>query len=76
MADVIIVVDDINDNAPTFHKTAYDVVITDDVDMAGNYEVNDEDDVILTLFAYDPDEGRNGHVTYWISGECENYTVG
>jgi hypothetical protein len=68
-ADVVIVVGDVNDNAPSFHRTAYNVDIIDDADAMDNTGAAEGDDVILKLFAYDADEGSNGLVTYWISGE-------
>ena len=62
-ADVIINVADVNDNAPTFNRETYSI------DMADGLDVIDADQVLLTLFADDPDAGQNGMVTYWISGE-------
>lgn len=68
-ADVIIVVGDVNDNAPIFHRTTYNVDIIDDANNVDDSGVVKDDNVVLKLFAYDADEGSNGLVTYWISGK-------
>jgi len=63
-ADVIINIDDANDNAPTFNQETYSV------DVVNVHEIGNGDrQVVVTLSADDPDSGKNGIVTYWISGE-------
>lgn len=49
---------DVNDNRPRFEKSAYRVNINESAEIGS---------VIMTLSAYDPDEGENGRITYSLS---------
>ena len=58
LADVIIFVSDVNDNAPTFSQSALSISVTE----------NSPADVVMTLTAHDDDVGDNALVTYALIG--------
>lgn len=46
---------DVNDNRPRFSKTLYDVLVTENTPPGT---------VVVTVEAFDPDEGQNGVIGY------------
>jgi hypothetical protein len=59
-AEVVIAVEDVNDNAPRFTKPLYNVTILEDAMF---------NSPVVTVKANDADSGKNGEVSYTLSGK-------
>uniref|UniRef100_A0A674PRB3 FAT atypical cadherin 3a n=1 Tax=Takifugu rubripes TaxID=31033 RepID=A0A674PRB3_TAKRU len=55
---VKVVVQDANDNTPTFHQSSYEILVNESVPVGTS---------VLTVSAQDGDTGENGYITYSIS---------
>ena len=62
-AMLVVIVTDVNDKTPVFHRSFYNVTINDGTLPDSN---------VTMVRAVDGDEGSNGHVTYSLSGDASS----
>uniref|UniRef100_A0A8C2W4Z1 Protocadherin-16 n=1 Tax=Chinchilla lanigera TaxID=34839 RepID=A0A8C2W4Z1_CHILA len=65
-ANLTVLVEDVNDNAPTFSQSLYQVMLLEHTPPGS---------AILSVSATDRDSGANGHVSYHLASPAEGFSV-
>nr|XP_033718340.1 protocadherin-16 isoform X2 [Tursiops truncatus] len=65
-ANLTVLVEDVNDNAPAFSQTLYQVMLLEHTPPGS---------AILSVSATDRDSGANGHVSYHLASPAEGFSV-
>nr|XP_030687106.1 protocadherin-16 isoform X2 [Globicephala melas] len=65
-ANLTVLVEDVNDNAPAFSQTLYQVILLEHTPPGS---------AILSVSATDRDSGANGHVSYHLASPAEGFSV-
>ncbi|XP_010642587.1 protocadherin-16 [Fukomys damarensis] len=65
-ANLTVLVEDVNDNAPTFSQSLYQVMLLEHTPPGS---------AILSISATDRDSGANGHISYHLASPAEGFSV-